>query len=74
MNRIVFAGGDMDGKVEEFELVEGNLMYDGSGGRAFPRGRYRKTEETRVIDGVVRTVWQLVSRSLKQLHQPRWSL
>ena len=61
MERIIFSGGDMDGKTEDFEVKENRLHFDGSGGRGFPRGTYEKSNETQIVNGALRTVWKLVS-------------
>lgn len=60
MERIVFEGGDMDGETEDYEVGEDTLRYDGSGGRAFPRGTYFKTGDSLLVDGVLRSVWRIV--------------
>ena len=63
MERIIFIGGDKDGMTDDFEIdvdIAG-LLYDGFGGRASPRGTYNKTKATKMVDAVLRTVWQSVS-------------
>lgn len=62
MERIIFTGGDKDGMTEDFEIdvdIAG-LLYEGFGGRASPRGTYKKTKETKMVDGVMGTVWQSI--------------
>lgn len=63
MTAIYFRGGDKDGDVLDTSdpLTDVWLAFDGSGGKASPRGRYDRTDETVVIDGVTREVWQAAS-------------
>lgn len=61
MERIIFVGGDKDGKTEDYEIDVDGLLYDGFGGRTSPRGTYRKTKETKMVETVLRTVWISVS-------------
>jgi hypothetical protein len=61
MERIFFSGGDMDGKILDIESDLGDqyLLYDGSGGKASPRGRYKRSDEAIVIDDIRRTIWRI---------------
>jgi len=62
MERIIFIGGDKDGITEDYEIDSdiAGLLYDSFGGSASPRGTYRKTKETKMVESVLRTVWILV--------------
>jgi hypothetical protein len=62
MPRIIFRGGDKDGKYEDY-LVDSEislLEFDGYGGAGSPRGRYQKTTEMIEVEGVIATVWVLI--------------
>lgn len=59
MELITFEGGSLDGQQTEFEEGSMGLVFDVDPVTGIPRGRYVRTDETRVIEGAEHAVWRL---------------
>ena len=62
MERIMFEGGSLDGQQSEFEEGSFGLVFDVDPVTGIPRGRYVRTDERRLVDGVEHSVWRVSVR------------